>query len=187
MTDVSPPDEPPVWQPEAHRPLPVGAPFGHGSGPADSQGRLLAEWWQRAVAIIIDVILLAIAYRLLSAVFATSTGVVTTSHGTSVVHTGHLVISELTELALTLVYFGILDGSSNGQTVGKLVMGIATRDVTTGGPIGPARAALRRFVYLILFFLLFLPGLINVLSPLWDKRRQAWHDKIGSSDVVKVR
>ncbi|MHB1712085.1 MAG: RDD family protein, partial [Acidimicrobiales bacterium] len=134
MTDVSPPDEPPNGRPEAQLPPPpvappvrppppAGARHGYGSGPVDSRGRPLAEWWQRAVAIVIDVILLAVTYRILSAIFGTGTGIVTGLTGTSVVvNTGHLITSELIELVLTLAYFGILDGSSSGQTVGKLVV-----------------------------------------------------------------
>jgi uncharacterized RDD family membrane protein YckC len=45
---------------------------------------------------------------------------------------------------------------------------------------------LRRFVFVALFSLFLLPGVANVLAPLMDRRRQAWHDKVASSIVVVV-
>ena len=57
-------------------------------------------------------------------------------------------------------------------------------DAENGGAIGFGRAALRRFVYQVLFLPFGIPGLINALSPLWDRRRQAWHDKVANSVVV---
>jgi uncharacterized RDD family membrane protein YckC len=147
----------------------------------------LAEWWQRAVAIIIDSVMLGIVFAILRSIFGAANTVVFNSNGTTTVRTGHLVIAEIIEIVLTLTYFAILDGSERGQTLGKMALGIATRDVSTGGPIGTGRALLRRFVYSILWVALFIPGLINVLSPLWDQRRQAWHDKAVSSDVIKTR
>src|SRR5207248_11692094 len=83
----------------------------------------------------------------------------------------------LLSFVVSLAYFGILEGGSRGASVGKMALHIRVLDATTGGTIGVGRALLRRFVYLVLFHALFVPGLINVLSPLWDARRQAWHDK----------
>ena len=176
----------PVGAPPYGQP-PAGAPYGYATGPVDSQGRPLAEWWQRAVAIIIDGIILGVVFAVLRGIFGGGNSVVFNSNGSTVVHTGHLIIAEIIEILLTLAYFGILDGSEKGQTVGKLALGIATRDINGGGPIGTGRAVLRRFIYSILWFIFFIPGLINALSPLWDSRRQAWHDKAASSDVIKVR
>ncbi|MGH9095828.1 MAG: RDD family protein, partial [Acidimicrobiales bacterium] len=168
-------------------PPPAGTPYGYATGPVDGLGRPLAEWWQRAVAIIIDSIMLGVVFAILRAIFGGANTIVFNSNGTTTVHTGHLIVAEIIEFVLTLAYFGILDGGQKGQTLGKMALGIATRDINTGGPIGTPRAALRRFIYSLLFALLLIPGLINVLSPLWDQRRQAWHDKAVSSDVIKVR
>ncbi|HEV3264145.1 MAG TPA: RDD family protein [Acidimicrobiales bacterium] len=178
---ASPYGAPPYGQP------PAGAPYGYVTGPVDVLGRPLAEWWQRAVAIIIDSVMLGIIFAILRGIFGGGNTIVFNSNGTTTVHTGHLIIAEIIEVVLTLAYFGIFDGSAQGQTLGKMALGIATRDINTGGPIGPGRAVLRRFIYTILWALLFIPGLINVLSPLWDQRRQAWHDKAVSSDVIKTR
>ena len=37
---------------------------------------------------------------------------------------------------------------------------------------------------MVLWWLLLIPGLLDVLSPLWDGRRQTWHDKAVNSVVV---
>ncbi len=172
---------PPAGSPYAQQPQ-AGAPYGYVPAPVDSLGRPLADWWQRAVAIIIDSVLLAIVFTILRAIFGGNNN--GTSGHTS---TGHAIVAELISIVISLGYFALLDGGQKGQTIGKMAMGIATRDIATGGSIGPARGLLRRFIYEILFIAFVIPGIINVLSPLWDKRRQAWHDKAASSDVIKVR
>jgi len=177
---------PPYGAPPYGQP-PAGAPYGYATGPVDGLGRPLAEWWQRAVAIIIDTIMLGVVFAILRGIFGGGNTIVFNSNGTTIVHTGHLVIAEIIEILLTLVYFGILDGSERGQTLGKMALGIATRDIDTGGRIGPWRAALRRFIYSVLWVIFFFPGLLNALWPLWDQRRQAWHDKAVRSDVIKIR
>ena len=67
-----------------------------------------------------------------------------------------------------------------------MAMKIQGRDAQTGVPIGPGRAALRRIVYLVLFYAFVLPGVVNALSPLWDRQRQGWHDKAARSVVLNA-
>jgi uncharacterized RDD family membrane protein YckC len=78
----------------------------------------------------------------------------------------------------------LLDGSERGATLGKRALKIQVRDATAGGPVGVGKALLRRFVFVILWLPFIIPGLINVLSPLWDKKRQSWHDKATNSVVI---
>ncbi|MGH9279267.1 MAG: RDD family protein, partial [Acidimicrobiales bacterium] len=92
----------------------------------------------------------------------------------------------LVGLVVAVVYSGLLDGSSHGQTVGKMAMRLQVRDATVGGPIGFRRAAVRRFIYQCLFLALAIPGVVNALSPLWDRHRQAWHDKAVGSVLVNA-
>ncbi|MDA8057808.1 MAG: RDD family protein [Actinomycetota bacterium] len=173
----------PGYGPPPYSPPPYNEPgYGLTAGPADSLGRPLAAWWQRAVAIIVDMLILSVPTLIVSSLLNRSAS---GAAGTSGSVTGPLV--ELISLAITLAYFGWLDGGQTGQTVGKRMLGIATRDANTGGPIGTWRAVLRRFIYVILFALFFVPGALNALSPLWDRRRQAWHDKAATSDVVRLR
>ncbi len=163
---------------------PYGWLGGHGlaPGPVDPLGRPLAAWWQRGVAIIVDMVIVSIPTFIVTTVLS---GGSTASSSSSPRASG--AVAELISLAIVLAYFGWLDGNQQGQTVGKRLLGIATRDATTGGPVGTWRAVLRRFIYVILFAVFFIPGLLNALSPLWDAKNQAWHDKAASSDVVRVR
>ncbi|MGH9018597.1 MAG: RDD family protein [Acidimicrobiales bacterium] len=89
-------------------------------------------------------------------------------------------------VVVDLGYFAFLDGSRRGQTVGKMTMGITVVDATTGGPLGAGRALLRRALFLATYFGLIL-FVLNALSPLWDPRRRAWHDKLARSSVVSRR
>ena len=54
----------------------------------------------------------------------------------------------------------------------------------TGGPIGFWRGVGRYAITVVFYIVLFIPYLIDNLSPLWDSRRQAWHDKVVHSVVV---
>ena len=89
---------------------------------------------------------------------------------------------------LAIAYYAVLNGSEAGQTFGKRLLGIAVRDAATGASIGVQRAVLRYVVVglfrVVLFFGLF--TLLDGLWPLWDAQRQALHDKIAGSVVVRV-
>ena len=76
------------------------------------------------------------------------------------------------------------------------MLGIAVRDEATGGAIGPQRAAVRILVLEPGAILSWIPvlgllaGLYSIvagLSPLWDSRKQGFHDKAAHTFVIKVR
>jgi uncharacterized RDD family membrane protein YckC len=83
-------------------------------------------------------------------------------------------------LVIGIAYFGFLEGSTSGQTIGKRAVGIRVIDYRTGGPLGFGRAVLRYFAR----FLSALPCLLGYFWMLWDKERQTWHDKLISDVVV---
>jgi uncharacterized RDD family membrane protein YckC len=193
-----PPQAPPLQQPGWGSPPygqpPAGAPYGYVPGPVDRLGRPLADWWQRLVAIILDSIILYVPKAILAAILVGTTvsnnGVYTTGFGASLIVLG--IIFALVDIA----YFALLNGSEKGQTVGQMVLGIAVRDESTGGAIGPQRAGLRILVLDPGLLVSWIPvigliaGLYTVvaaLSPLWDDRRQGFHDKVAKTDVIKVR
>jgi hypothetical protein len=77
-----------------------------------------------------------------------------------------------------------------------MMLGIAVRDSASGDAIGPQRAGLRILVLYPGLLLSWLPvigavlgvyTLVAALSPLWDRRRQGFHDKVAHTDVIKVR
>jgi uncharacterized RDD family membrane protein YckC len=81
------------------------------------------------------------------------------------------------------VYFTAMIGSSRGQTLGQMAMGIRVIDFNTGGPIGYGRAFIRWLVSLISAAVI----LLGYLWMLWDKEKQCWHDKAANDVVVPVQ
>ena len=83
------------------------------------------------------------------------------------------------------------EGEKNGMTLGKQIVGIRVVK-EDGQPVTVGFAVLREFVVRTLlfgivgWFFLGIPGLLDVLWPLWDDKNQALHDKMVSSYVVKA-
>lgn len=97
-------------------------------------------------------------------------------------------------LLLTIVCYPLTmtrKGSRNGQTWGKQLVGIrVVRD--TGEPFGAGASMLRESVIKFIVFdwlgiiIVFIPFLLNYLSPLWDPQNRALHDRMASSHVVSA-
>jgi uncharacterized RDD family membrane protein YckC len=167
-----------------------GPSYGYVAVPVDRFGRPLAAWWQRLVAIILDLLILGVPKSILTAIFVGRSTAFSSSWRGGVIVLG--VIFALIDLA----YFGLLNGSEQGQTVGQMALGIAVRDESSGGAIDPKRAGLRILVLYPGIVLQWLPvvgsilgiyTLVAALSPLWDRGRQGFHDKVAHTNVVKVR
>jgi uncharacterized RDD family membrane protein YckC len=127
-------------------------------------GAQLAEWPIRALAYLIDFVILVVAQFILSIVLP----------GT---------LARLVDLLLGLGYFGYMNGEL-GQTVGKQVMKIKVVNMETGANIGLAMGIVRYLVWVVLFFACLIPGIVNALFPLWDAQKQTLHDKAVKSQVV---
>jgi uncharacterized RDD family membrane protein YckC len=92
---------------------------------------------------------------------------------------------------LYLVYGTVMCGSRRGQTVGMMVVGVrAVRDGTherLGYPRAGIRAlaegVLRSFELVNPFLILI--WFLDFLYPVWDKKRQTLHDKVGGSVVLR--
>ncbi len=163
----------------------------------DVQGRPLAEWWQRLVAIIIDSVILGIVTGIISAVIIAAGHYQGNGNGLfSTRLDARHVVAGLITFVIDLGYFALLNGSEKGQTIGMMALGITVRDNQTGGPIDPPRAGVRIFVLYPGILLRWIPvlgaiaGVYTIvvgLSPLWDKKREGWHDKVVKTTVIKVR
>jgi uncharacterized RDD family membrane protein YckC len=134
-------------------------PSGGGDGPSGPR----ASFGRRLVAAIVDGIILAIPNGIIQAMTDQ-----TTASGVS--------------LAIGLAYFTYFEGSANGQTLGKMALGIRVIDFAGGGSIGYGRA----FIRWIARFLSALPILLGYFWMLWDKEKQTWHDKLANAVVVPV-
>ncbi len=145
------------------------------------------------MAIIVDLLILSVPRSIIGAIFvntAASAGFYSTTLRAGAVAIGIIFA------AVDLAYFALLNGSEQGQTLGQMMLGIAVRDSASGGAVGWQRAGLRILVLYPGIALGWLPvigeflivyTLIAALSPLWDGRRQGFHDKLTHTDVVKVR
>ncbi len=161
---------PPWSQPPPYGYQHYGAPWL--PKPTDMLGRPLADWWRRLVAWIIDLTILLAAMVLIYTVFFVI---------------GALGIAYVLSLLVAFSYFTLLIGGPRGQTFGMSAVGIAVRDERTGNPIGYGRAFLRYLLMAVFSWALFVPLVIDCLWPLWDRGRQAWHDKAAQSVVIDAR
>jgi uncharacterized RDD family membrane protein YckC len=146
MSEYPPP--PPLPQ----APAAPGGP----SGPRASFGR-------RAVALILDDILIWIVYAIVWAVTNETVG-------------------SLVALVGGLVYFAYFEGGPTGQTLGKRAMGIRVYDFNGTGPIGFGRGLIRYLGKILSW----IPCGLGFLWMLWDKEKQCWQDKIATTVVVPV-
>lgn len=87
---------------------------------------------------------------------------------------------------LFIVYSGLML-SSRGATLGKMVcrLRVVPLDQGQGGPALDKRRSWLRPVMTELLAFIPLVGLIDVLFPLWDRRKQTLHDKIVGTQVVR--
>lgn len=95
-----------------------------------------------------------------------------------------MVAAWILTFVLSLVYYVVFQGRSKGQTPGKMAMNLTVRDESSLEPIGYPRALGRRLLGHVFWVLLIVPGILDVLAPLWSRRRQTWHDNIVGSVVV---
>ncbi|HEX8206316.1 MAG TPA: RDD family protein [Solirubrobacteraceae bacterium] len=104
--------------------------------------------------------------------------------------TGGIIAYYALALVGSILYYVLLmqrKGERNGQTIGKQILEIRVVH-ETGTPMTPGRIILRETVgkFLIGFVTCGLYSIINYLWPLWDNRKQALHDKIGSTFVLRA-
>jgi uncharacterized RDD family membrane protein YckC len=148
--------------------------------PLDPLGRPLASFLKRAVALTLDFLLLTIVLSQFGHdVFPM---VLSSAAGAKPAPTSQVLSFYAVSALVWVGYLALLGSSRRGQTLGMMLYGIAVRDDKGGGPVGVGRATLRSV------FLVVASGFIVDLAwPLWDKRRQALHDKVARTLVVDVR
>jgi uncharacterized RDD family membrane protein YckC len=171
-------------------PRPPGA---GGPQPTLSGPRVLAGWWSRVGAQLIDGLIVGIGGLVLvvaitapfSIGFFANDGV-----GIVAVLVG-LLIAVLCVSIVALLYAPALMARTNGQTLGRMATGI--RVVRANGvPIDFGFAMLREVAVKTLLFGLFgaltggLAPLIDVLWPLWDEENRALHDFVVDTRVIRA-
>ena len=182
MTDpFGRPEAPPDRSAYGTGPVPPGAYLPRSEEVVDDR-RPPADYWRRAVAAIIDFIVVGIAAAIVIALALVPFDDV-----------GAIVAVLLAILGVTVgsfLYAPILMARTNGQTLGKMATGC--RVVRTDGrPIDFLWAALREVVVKSLLVGIAsaatggLAWLANYLWPLFDKRKRALHDIVVDSRVVE--
>jgi uncharacterized RDD family membrane protein YckC len=177
-SDLPPPPAPqqPVGQPPAGgMPPPSGwpaAPVGFGQVQATTQA-LRAGFWRRLLAFIIDTIVLGIVDLIIRSVIDA------VDHGTT-----SLQVISLIEFLVGLVYFTWL-WARYGRTVGYAALGMRLT-TTAGQPVGAARAAVRYILIEVSFALFLIPAIISAFMIGLSGSKQALHDKIVDTVVVRT-
>jgi uncharacterized RDD family membrane protein YckC len=101
-------------------------------------------------------------------------------------HLGKRLTANGLTAVVSLIYF-ILQHGRWGQTIGKRALSIRVVRADDGGPITYGTAAWRAlFTDLIALVTCGVGALVDVLWILWDQRRQALHDKVARTVVMKV-
>jgi uncharacterized RDD family membrane protein YckC len=122
-----------------------------------------AGFWRRFAGAFIDGILLAVVSGIIRAALSSGAG-----SGIGFV--------------ISAAYFTAMIGSTRGQTLGQMALGIRVIDFNSGGPIGYGRAFVRWLVSIVSGIVI----LLGYFWMLWDKERQCWHDKAANDVVVPV-
>lgn len=160
----------------------------YGAQQYGGQGRPYAGWWQRVGATIIDGLLsalVAVPLIIAGAVILASTSTTDASGrttGSNPLGAVLLVLGYVAAFAFQIWNSGIRQGK-RGQSIGKGFLNIAVVREADGHYLGAGQGFLRWLVYTILSSVCFL----DVLWPLWDSKKQSWHDKIVSSVVLRTQ
>ncbi|MEV5824539.1 RDD family protein [Spirillospora sp. NPDC052242] len=172
-----------------------GGPYGgqqHGGLPGYGGGHNeyidpsagLASRWARLGAGIIDLIVLSIISGLISLPFVNWDTVVDPEPG-EYAYNGMQVWTNLIAIIVGFLYFWLMHAKW-GQTLGKMLLRIRVVREEDGGPVATSQAAARSAFYSVLGGICGCIGFIDVLWILWDRRKQALHDKIARTVVVKA-
>lgn len=129
-----------------------------------------ASWGSRVGAYLIDAIVLTGVFLAVGALLR---------------HAGSGVVLAVA-IAIQAAYFTFFHGSEHGQTLGKRALGIAVRRADDGGRCSYAQALGRYVIVLAFSFGFVVLTIVDDLWPLRDARRQALHDKVARTVVVRV-
>lgn len=103
------------------------------------------------------------------------------------------LLTVILEAILYIGYTTILCGGRRGQTVGMMAVGVRVVRGATEGTLGYGLALGRSLVeqvfrvIALLSILLGVVWLLDMLWPLWDKKRQTLHDKVVGTVVLRTK
>lgn len=146
-------------------------------------GGQYAGFWLRAVAVLIDGLITGVAVFVVSFVVGFAIGFSSAASGGDPVTAQ--VVSGLIGQGIAVIgawlYFALMESSSMQATLGKKAMGLIVVDVD-GQRITFGRATGRYFAKILSALIL----LIGYFMAGWTKRKQALHDMIASTLVIRA-
>ena len=131
-----------------------------------------ASFWRRAVAVLLDGLIVSIANLLVTVVVNLIVRQETIT----------VTVTQIISLIIGIGYYVYFIGN-RGQTPGKMVLKIKVQKLEDGSNLGYPGAFMREVLGK------FVSGVVFGLGYLWmirDKDKQTWHDKIAKSVVVKI-
>lgn len=159
------PQQPGYGYPQAPQ-VPASA-YGYPQQPGYGAEPPYANWGQRFLGFLVDMLVFAVPYVLLLVGANAKMGALS-------------AIGGLALLGLA-IYQLIIEGK-NGQTLGKKALGIRLVRESDGQPIGVGMAFVRRLAH----FLDSLACYLGWLWPAWDAKRQTFADKVCSTIVIRT-
>jgi uncharacterized RDD family membrane protein YckC len=176
-----PPPPPPASFPAPSFDAPSGVPY--------------ATWGTRLGGYLIDLLIflpvLIVLYFVFKNMHVLQVHLMMRANGTH--HRDHFsLLSFILTSVLFIVYSTLLCGGPRGQTVGMRVVGARVVRESTSDVLGYGMALGRAVVEQvfrllgILFILLGVVWLLDMLWPLWDKKKQTLHDKVVHTVVLRV-
>lgn len=142
----------------------------------------LASRWARLGAAIIDGIIVGIVVGLISLPFVNWDHVI---HNNGTMYDGARVGTNAISIVLGFLYFWLMTARW-GQTLGKMLLKIRVVRQDDGLAVTNGQAAGRAAFYTVLGGICGCIGLIDVAWILWDPRKQALHDKVARTVVIKA-
>lgn len=145
----------------------------------------LATYGTRVGGYVLDAILLAIVAIPLFFLFRIAPHLAQHTRGGGRQHVTFNTAASLPIDILGFLYAVILIAAWQGHTVGMKMVKVRCVRASDGAEVGWGRAVGRAAVYAVMV-VLFLPGILDLLWPLWDSKNQTLHDKAAGTVVIKV-
>lgn len=172
--------------PVSGAPPPLAVPYA-AAGPPLPPGATYAQWADRVVGYLIDMLLVGagmlVLYLVLGGLFAMMAGL-----GSNLA--GGMCCMMILLFPVSSLLVGLFNGvylvAQRGSSIGQGVMNLKVVDIN-GNLLSTGTAFIRLIARVALGFLPMVGPLLDLLWPLWDDKRQTLHDKAVGSYVLKLR
>ncbi len=139
-----------------------------------------ASFGQRALARIIDVIIVGVIMNILFVIFVSLLQIEITSSEQA---KASEILSGFSTLFYFFLYQPILE--TRGGTFGKKIIGLRTINLDTSKEPTYTNSYKRSALYFVFIIGLGIPAILSCLAVLWNKNKQAWHDSMTNIAVVR--